>query len=60
MHHKIYKIIPIYYLVNKYDFTMGYKNILEDDSEPNAYKRWILQDSVQVKITKKPSIVHFF
>lgn len=42
MHLKIYKIIPIYYLVNKYDFTMEYKNILEDDSEPNAYKRWIL------------------
>lgn len=41
MHHKIYKITPIYYLDNKYDFTMGYKNILEDDSEPNAYKRWI-------------------
>lgn len=41
MHHKIYKIKPIYYLDNKYDFTMEYKNILEDDSEPNAYKRWI-------------------
>lgn len=40
MHHKIYKITPIYYL-DKYDFTMGYENILEDYSEPNAYKRWI-------------------